>query len=117
MNADGDEWEMIVQGIVVPVSWDTVGNPLSVAILTVDEGEYRIAPYGLGKRLFRCLREEVKAQLALDSEHDRAFDARVVSFTVVQRGDEAVSEESFRRRSETTRPGEASVRLKTRSHR
>ena len=88
MIAVGEKPNVDVQGIVVPVLWDPVGNPLRVAILPVDEGEYPIAPRGLGRRLFRCLREEVRARLVLDPDLDDGGDASVASFTVVQRCDE-----------------------------
>ena len=88
MIAVGEDPSVVVQGIVVPVVWDPVGKPLRVAILTVDEGEYPIAPRGLGRGLFRCLREEVRARLVLGADIDGGGDARVVSFTVVQRCDE-----------------------------
>ena len=86
MNPDEGDVEMVVQGIVVPVSWDRFGNPLRVAVLTSDEGEYVIAPRGMGRRLFRFLREEVKARLVLHDDDAGGAVARVVSFTVVRRG-------------------------------
>ncbi len=88
MNSGHSETEVVVRGIVVPVSWDVVGNPLGVAILTTDEGEYRIAPRGLGRRLFGYLREEVRARLVLRCESAGETVATIVSFTVVERNGE-----------------------------
>lgn len=59
---------MVVRGLVVSVSWDPVGNPLRVAILTASEGEYLISPEGLGERLFECVRQEVEARIVVDGE-------------------------------------------------
>ena len=60
--------EMVVRGLVVAVSWDSVGNPLRVAILTASEGEYLISPKGLGERLVECVRQEVEARIVVDGE-------------------------------------------------
>jgi len=85
--------EMVVRGIVVPVSWDAVGNPLRVAILTSDEGEYQVAPSGLGRRLFSFLRQEIKARVLVPVDDD-GRPVKLVSFTLVNRrvGDDPVAE-------------------------
>lgn len=74
--------QVVIRGIVVPVEWDAIGNPLRVAILTADEGEYRVAPSGLGRRLFGFLRQEVKARVAV-AEPAGDHPVRLVSFTLV----------------------------------
>lgn len=80
--------EIVVRGLVVAVSWDSVGNPLRLAILTASEGEYLISPEGLGERLFECVRQEVEARILAAGEDgelvalveyrviDRCFDDR-----------------------------------------
>ncbi len=85
MSPSDVEGETKVRGIVVPTAWDRFGNPLRVAILTRDEGEYPVAPRGLGRRLFRCLREEVSARIVVEQDPDGGEVARVISFTLVRR--------------------------------
>jgi hypothetical protein len=80
-HGDDDPVQVVVRGTVIPIAWDFVGNPLGVAILTADEGEYKISPRGLGRRLFRCLTEEVVARIVPRSDRDGEPIADVVSFT------------------------------------
>lgn len=93
MSTRFDGAEVVVRGIVVPVSWDGVGNPLRVAILTSDEGEYQVAPSGLGRRLFSFLRQEIKARVLVPADDD-GRPVKLVSFTLVNRRifDEPVAE-------------------------
>jgi hypothetical protein len=79
--------ETVVRGIVIPIAWDRFGQPLRVAILTPDEGEYPVAPRGLGRRLFRFVREEIKARIALEQGAEGEEQVRVLSFTIVRHGD------------------------------
>jgi hypothetical protein len=85
MSPSDVEGETKVRGIVVPTAWDRFGNPLRVAILTRDEGEYPVAPRGLGRRLFRCLREEISARVVVEPDPDGGEVVRIVSFTLVGR--------------------------------
>jgi hypothetical protein len=85
MSPSDVEGETKVRGIVVPTAWDRFGSPLRVAILTRDEGEYPVSPRGLGRRLFRCLREEISARVVVEQDPDGGEVARVVSFTLVRR--------------------------------
>jgi len=85
MSPSDVEGQTKVRGIVVPTAWDRFGNPLRVAILTPDEGEYPVAPRGLGRRLFRCLREEINARVVVEQDPDGGEVARIISFTLVGR--------------------------------
>ena len=80
--------QIVVRGIVVPMAWDVAGNPLGVAVLTADEGEYRIAPRGLGRRLFDCLTEEVVARIVPRRDLMGESISEVVSFTRVGNPDD-----------------------------
>lgn len=75
--------ELVIRGVVVPVAWNAVGAPIGVAVLTADEGEYRIAPRGMGRRLFSCLTEEVVARIVPRRDAAGNPISDVVSFTLV----------------------------------
>ncbi|MBN1833749.1 MAG: hypothetical protein JW896_16725 [Deltaproteobacteria bacterium] len=51
-----------IQGLIVPVSWDEEGNPLSVAVSTFDEKEYIVQKDIKGNQLFGLLREQVEVR-------------------------------------------------------
>jgi hypothetical protein len=97
---DGMATEIVVQGIVVPTLWDSVGNPLRVSILTADEGEYRVVPRGMGRRLLSFVTEEIRARVVDQGEGDGDV-VKVISFTVVRGGGANTARDSAsgRRRS------------------
>mgnify|MGYP006307663277 CR=1 FL=1 len=68
-------------GIVVPIEWDEDGNPLSIAIATEDEQEYRIVDDGRqGRALRKLLRRRVRITGTLgESENVGARAAILVS--------------------------------------
>jgi uncharacterized membrane-anchored protein len=55
-----DQGEFKIQGLIVPVTWDEEGNPLSVAVSTFDEEEYIVEKDIKADQLFGLLREQVE---------------------------------------------------------
>ena len=84
MKSTGKPEPETVRGIVVPTDWDATGEPRRVAILTPEEGEYRVAPHRAGPQLLSHLREEVEARVAVTSGPDGRETVTVLSFTVVE---------------------------------
>jgi hypothetical protein len=62
MAETGSDSELTLCGIVIPAKWGVNGAPTEVAILTRDEGEYRVEPGDTGDRLLSHLRREVLAR-------------------------------------------------------
>lgn len=84
--------EVVVRGLVVAVSWDSVGNPLRLAILTASEGEYSVSPEGLGESLFACVRQEVEARIVIADDGEPVT---LVEYTVVDRCLDDRSQDDF----------------------
>jgi hypothetical protein len=89
--------ETVVQGIVVPTVWDSTGNPLRVSILTEDEGEYRVIPRGMGRRLVSYVTEEIRARVVAQGDGDEDV-VKVVSFTIVGPGNTSIAKVDATRR-------------------
>ena len=84
MKSTGKSEPETVRGIVVPTDWDAMGEPCRVAILTPEEGEYRVAPDRAGPKVLSHLREEVEARVAVTPGPQGRETVTVLSFTVVE---------------------------------
>ena len=51
-----------INGILVPVSWNTAGQVVCVAVSTFDEKEYRIAEHDASDRWQDYLNQEISVQ-------------------------------------------------------
>ena len=49
-----------INGIVIPIEWDDIGNVMAIALSTFDEKEYVIDKRGRGIELISHLREELE---------------------------------------------------------
>jgi hypothetical protein len=78
---------LTMRGIVVPTHWGPDGNVTRLAILTRDEGEYEVAPGGVGRGLINHLRREVLAQAVAAKDSDPGKRVVVTSFAVLEWND------------------------------
>jgi hypothetical protein len=60
-----------IQGIIIPVNWDSYGNVISVAIATHDEDEILVEGQRLVSQLKTLLREEVEVSGILSQRGDK----------------------------------------------
>jgi hypothetical protein len=75
---------LTLRGIVTPVDWDLDGKVRSVAILTRDEGEYQVAPGGVGDTLLSQLRREILAQAVVLEAPSDVKRVSVSSFAILE---------------------------------
>lgn len=74
--------DTFVEGIVVPIDWGPEGEALRIAILTLDEGEYEVAPTHAGPRLKEALRKKVEARVRVHSRPGERDLVTVFSYAV-----------------------------------
>lgn len=78
----------MIEGVVIPASWDENGIIIGVSLHTFDEKEYRIQLNGLGQELLDLVHQKVEAigkisegldgstQIVLSSYRKISFDER-----------------------------------------
>lgn len=78
----------MIEGVVIPASWDENGIIKGVSLHTFDEKEYRVQLNGLGQELLELVHQKVEAtgkiregldgsrQIVLSSYRKIAFDER-----------------------------------------
>jgi hypothetical protein len=62
MNSGSEENEILLKGIVIPLDWDHDGKVRTIGVLTDGEGEYEVAPGGVGDQLKHYVRREILAE-------------------------------------------------------
>lgn len=78
----------LIEGVVIPASWDENGIIIGVSLHTFDEKEYRVELNGLGQELLDLVHHKVEAtgkirerldgskQIVVSSYHTITFDER-----------------------------------------
>ena len=93
-KASSKNKSVTVMGIVVPVDWDEVGNPVVVAISTQNEQEFIIDDQNkIGKKMKGLLRQKIKVTGVLKETIQNQKKIRVRSYVCLEddHSDEIVS--------------------------
>ncbi len=80
MDGSDGVHDLTLRGIVVPIEWDEGGEPLRIAILTLDEGEYEVELEGIGRQLMQHMQQEVLVRAVPARPVGSGRTVRVLSF-------------------------------------
>jgi hypothetical protein len=81
-----------IEGIIIPSSWDEIGNIKGVSLHTPDEKEYRVEHGGVGRELLAHVHHRIKAAGKIRERIDGRLYISVRSYLAIEEPQEEEEE-------------------------